>query len=366
MVTLEHIMEAYKIVKVNTRHKDKLFVFELFYSCNINYIYNILNSESYHHNKYNIFIIKEPKYRLIMSEGMPDKVINHLVSSYFLFPLINPLLLPMNVATRPSLGSGKGIEYVKKYINKLKYKYDKIYILKCDIHKYFYSIDQEILLNKLSVLIKDKKVFNLIEGIITSTNEDYVNESIKRVIDKEIKRISHLSISDYNEHVSSLKSIPLYEKGKGLPIGNMTSQILAVFYLNDLDHFVKEKLKIKYYVRYMDDFILFHENKNYLKYCLGEIEKKLDEVKLRLNKKTQIIELHQGFCFLGYRFILKDKRLLVLLNSKSKRRVVKRVKHVSNEEDEELIIKTLASYNGYLKKASSGSFRFKHNLNYKK
>lgn len=119
MVTLEHIMEAYKIVKVNTRHKDKLFVFELFYSCNINYIYNILNSESYHHNKYNIFIIKEPKYRLIMSEGMPDKVINHLVSSYFLFPLINPLLLPMNVATRPSLGSGKGIEYVKKYINKV-------------------------------------------------------------------------------------------------------------------------------------------------------------------------------------------------------------------------------------------------------
>ena len=88
----------------------------------------------------------------------------------------------------------------------------------------------------------------MIEGIITSTNEDYVNESIKRVIDKEIKRISHLSISDYNEHVSSLKSIPLYEKGKGLPIGNMTSQILAVFYLNDLDHFVKEKLKIKYYV----------------------------------------------------------------------------------------------------------------------
>ena len=86
MVTLEHIMEAYKIVKVNTRHKDKLFIFELFYSCNINNIYNILNSENYHHNKYNIFIIKEPKYRLIMSECMPDKVINHLVSSYFLFP----------------------------------------------------------------------------------------------------------------------------------------------------------------------------------------------------------------------------------------------------------------------------------------
>lgn len=365
VVTIENLIEVYKTVRKNTRHKDKIFIFELFFSCNIISIYNTLKSEKYRHGRYNIFIIKEPKYRLIMSESMPDKIVNHLVSTYFLFPIIDSMLLPINVATRPLMGSGKGIEYVKKYINKLKYKHDKIYILKCDIAKYFYSIDQEILLEKLSKLIKEERVFNLVKGIITSTNYEYVNDCINKTVNKEIERLSKLSIKDYQEHVDKLKSIPLYQKGKGLPIGNMTSQILAVYYLNDLDHYIKEKLKIKYYVRYMDDFILFHENREYLKYCLKEIEKKLMEVKLKLNNKTQILEIHHGFCFLGYRFILKDKKLLMLLNSDTKKRVRKRVKCV-RENNPESLDRTLASYNGYLSRAASGSFRFKHDLKVKK
>lgn len=365
VVTIENLMDVYKTVRNNTRHKEKNFVFELFFSCNIISIYNILKSEEYKHGKYNIFIIKEPKYRLIMSECMPDKIINHLISTYFLFPLIDPLLLPMNVATRPLMGSDKGIYYIKKYINKLKYKHDKIYVLKCDIAKYFYSIDQEILLKKLKNLIDDDRVFNLVKEVIISTNYDYVNECINKSIDKEIKRLKTLPINDYQEHVNSLKSIPLYKKGKGLPIGNMTSQILAVYYLNDLDHYIKEKLGIKCYVRYMDDFILFHEDREYLKYCLGEIEKKLAEVKLKLNKKTQILEIHHGFCFLGYRFILEDKKLLMLLSSDTKKRVIKRVKYVRKNKPE-MLDKTLASYNGYLNRAASGSFRFKHDLKVKK
>jgi hypothetical protein len=89
VVTIENLMDVYKTVRNNTRHKEKIFVFELFFSCNIISIYNILKSEEYKHGKYNIFIIKEPKYRLIMSECMPDKIINHLISTYFLFPLID-------------------------------------------------------------------------------------------------------------------------------------------------------------------------------------------------------------------------------------------------------------------------------------
>lgn len=365
VVTIENLMDVYKTVRRNTRHKEKIFIFELFFSCNIVSIYNDLKSEKYKHGRYNIFIIKEPKYRLIMSECMHDKIINHLVSTYFLFPLIDPMLLPMNVATRPLMGSSKGIEYVKKYINKLKYKYDKIYILKCDIAKYFYSIGHEILLEKLKGLIKEEAVFNLVREIITSTDQDYINSCISKSVNKEIERLQNISIKDYQEHVNKLKSIPFYQKGKGLPIGNMTSQILAVYYLNDLDHYIKEKLRIKYYVRYMDDFILFHEDREYLKYCLEEIEKKLAEVKLKLNKKTQILEIHHGFCFLGYRFVLKNKKLLILLNGGTKKRVRKRVKHV-RENNPEMLDKTLASYNGYLNRAASGSFRFKHDLKIKK
>lgn len=79
----------------------------------------------------------------------------------------------------------------------------------------------------------------------------------------------------------------------------MTSQVLAIFYLNDLDHFIKEKLKIKYYIRYQDDFLLFHQSKGYLKYCLEEIKKFLKSEKLELNRKTRIYKSTDNFIFLG-------------------------------------------------------------------
>ena len=79
----------------------------------------------------------------------------------------------------------------------------------------------------------------------------------------------------------------------------MTSQVLAIFYLNDMDHFIKETLKIKYYLRYQDDFLLFHPSKEYLKYCLNELEKFLEKEKLTLNKKTRIYKSTNNFIFLG-------------------------------------------------------------------
>ena len=85
----------------------------------------------------------------------------------------------------------------------------------------------------------------------------------------------------------------------GLSIGAMTSQILAIFYLNDMDHFIKETLKIKYFLRYQDDFLLFHPSKQYLKYCLNELEKFLKKEKLILNKKTRIYKSTNKFIFLG-------------------------------------------------------------------
>ena len=124
------------------------------------------------------------------------------------------------------------------------------------------------------------------------------------------------------EQLARLDKIPFYEKGKGLPIGNMTSQILAIFYLNDLDHYIKEKLGIQCYIRYMDDLILIHHDVNYLKKCLRQIEEKVHELRLSLNEKTQIYEVtNQGFPFLGYRFVLRKKRLYILLLSNAKKRI---------------------------------------------
>ena len=90
----------------------------------------------------------------------------------------------------------------------------------------------------------------------------------------------------------------------------MTSQILAIFYLNDLDHFIKEKLAVKYYVRYVDDFVLIDYSYGYLLYCLEIIKKKLNELGLSINNKTRIYNSKNGFCFLGYKFFLNDNIIL--------------------------------------------------------
>lgn len=356
LIDFEKLEDVYHIIKCNSKHKEKILKYEIFYTSNTLNILELLRAKKYIHGKYNIFLINYPKCRIIMSENMNDKIINHLVSKYVLFPLIEPKLIPTNVATRKDKGTKTAIEYLKKYINKLKINHDKIYVLKCDIHKYFYSIDHEILLNKLDKIIEDKEIYNLVKTIVLSTNHDYINEEINYKIECQREYISKLKISEKEKEIKyqELKRLPRYFKGKGLPIGNMTSQIMAIFYLNELDHFIKEKLHIKCYIRYMDDLILLHHDKEYLKVCLKKIEEKIDELKLNLNDKTQIYELHRGFPFLGYKFILKGKKLYTLLNPNTKKRIVKRLKKCKNNQEKRLEI--LKNYNGYLKPAKCRAF----------
>ena len=167
-----------------------------------------------------------------------------------------PCLIDQNVASRKGMGTHKGLEYAKEYNRKCKIKYKDYYILKCDISKFFASIDKEILKEKLKRKIKDKDAIDIVFKIIDSEEN-------------------------------------------GLCIGTMTSQALAIFYLNDLDHYIKEVLKIKYYVRYQDDFLLFNESKEYLKYCFEKIKNFLEKEHLKLNGKSRIYKNTNNFIFLG-------------------------------------------------------------------
>lgn len=187
---------------------------------------------------------------------MQDKVINHLVARHILYPAILPCLLDVNVASRKGLGTSEGIRLAMNFHRICKVKYKTYYILKCDISKFFASIDHDILKKKLKRRIKDKEALKIVFDIIDSEEN-------------------------------------------GLSIGAMTSQVLAIFYLNDMDHFIKETLKIKYLIRYQDDFLLFHPSKQYLKYCLEELKKFLEKEKLVLNKKTRIYKSTNNFIFLG-------------------------------------------------------------------
>lgn len=254
---LENIISSYNEVCRNTKNKRKVDKYKQYECIYVSRIYQILKKHSYVPGPYNKFIIHDPKERLISSQGMQDKTINHLVARYILYPAILPCLIDTNVASRINLGTNAGLILSEKFHNKCKLKYGRYYILKCDISKFFASINQDKLKDKLKKRIKDKDALKIVFDIIDS-------------------------------------------EPTGLNIGSMTSQILAIFYLNDMDHFIKETLKIKYYVRYQDDFLLFHPSKQYLKYCLKQIELFLFSEKLSLNKKTRIYRSTNNFIFLGH------------------------------------------------------------------
>lgn len=252
----DNIVKAYNEVCKNTKNKRKVEYFKEYKCLYISRIHDILKNRAYKVGKYNVFTIYEPKERRIVSQSMQDKVINHLVARHILYPAILPCLLDVNVASRKGLGTSEGIRLAMNFHRICKVKYKTYYILKCDISKFFASIDHDILKKKLERRIKDKDALKIVFDIIDSEDN-------------------------------------------GLSIGAMTSQVLAIFYLNDMDHFIKETLKIKYLIRYQDDFLLFHPSKQYLKYCLEELKKFLEKEKLVLNKKTRIYKSTNNFIFLG-------------------------------------------------------------------
>jgi retron-type reverse transcriptase len=354
---IKNIIDIYnKQIRINTKNKRKIERFEDYLVENIVNIQNILENKRYRPSSYNIFLIKVPKVRIVMSQNIIDKVINHLVAKYFLVDVIEKKLINQNVATRKNKGTIYGLKLTKKYLNELKIEDKKIYILKCDITKFFYSIDHEILKAKIKKQIKDKDALRIIYKIINSTNEDYVNRNINYLKQKEKLRIESLNINTKEKEIKikELDKLPIYLKDKGIPIGNMTSQILALLYLNDLDHFIKEQLKIKYYIRYMDDFILMHHSKDYLKFCLKIVKGKVEnEYKLKLNKKTMIVDIKNGLDFLGFRFYIKNNKIIMKVRNQTKKTFKKKVKNLyklykEDKIDEKSINQVIASYNGHL------------------
>ena len=253
---MENILSAFNEVCSNTKNKRKVANYKQYKCIYISRIYNTLKSKNYEVGPYTIFTIYEPKERRIVSQSIHDKIINHLVARHILYPAILPCLIPENVASRKDKGTKEGLRLAQSFHRKCKIKYSSYYILKCDISKFFASINQDILKQKLERKIKDKDALNIVFKIIDSEEN-------------------------------------------GLGIGNMTSQVLAIFYLNDMDHYIKEKLKIKYYVRYQDDFLLFHPSKEYLKECLEKIRIFLEKEKLQLNKKSRLYKNTNHFIFLG-------------------------------------------------------------------
>ena len=309
-ITFVNLLNIYEQeISKNVKNKKKLVKFEINKVQNITNIIDMLNRGKIGHEHYNIFLIFEPKCRLVMSLSIKDKIINHFVTRYALEAKLTKYLDLRNVATRKGMGTDYGIRLVIKYLKKLKNK--NFYILKIDISKYFYSIDHEVL-KELLVDKLDSYEYDLICKIIDSTNEEYINSTINKI--KEKNNIE----------------VPLYYHGRGLPIGNMTSQFLSIFYLYKLDHYIVHDLKLKYYVKYMDDFIILDSDLEKLKKARDIIIDKLDKkYKLKVNtKKTKIVSCKEGFSFLGYIFKVIDKKLVIKIKRSNLEKIKKRVKQV--------------------------------------
>jgi len=264
--TFERLKRAHEFCRRGKQHKRGTIMFELDLSKNLVELEMSLQSRKYKPSKHKQFKLYDPKERIIDALPYKDRVVLMCFTKYVLEPILEKRLVYDNAASRKNKGTHFAINRLHSFMQKSfrENKSNQGLYLKCDISKYFASIDHNILLAKL-------------KRIGFSDDEMWFLE---------------LVIRSYGD--------------VGIPLGNHTSQWFAVLYLDDLDRFIKEKLRVKWYTRYMDDFILVHNDKEFLRYYKCEIEKFCDELKIKLNKKTQIGTLRGGVDYLGFNHKLTE------------------------------------------------------------
>ena len=348
--TFENVEWAYHKVCKNCRSNSKKTKFTYFLNSNIFDIYNKLKNFNYEFSRYTIFIIKDPKYRVIMSDTIYDKIVNYLVAYRILIPALSPSLIDQNVATREGMGASKAYYYFEKYANTIKSN-GNVYVLKVDIKKYFYNINHLVLMNLLKKYIKNDDVLKLLYNIISQTNNDYINRNINYLKQKVIESLyyKNISLNEKNNLIQKINEVPIYNYGKGLSIGNVCSQILAVFYLSEFDHYLKEELKCKYYIRYADDIIILSNDKLFLKKVFYLINIKLKEYDLSINPKSNLYKLNNSFTFLGRTYYIKNNKLLFSCRSVTYKVIIKKLNYL-RKEDYLKYYASKISYRGYLKK----------------
>jgi retron-type reverse transcriptase len=275
-----------------------------------------LFTENYKPIPYESFYVYEPKKRHICKAGFRDRVLHHAICR-ILEPIFEQKFIYDSYACRKKKGHHKAVLQVQKSSRGTEY------FLKADIHKFFASVDHSILKRLLCRIIKDRKVLRLMEIII--------------------------------DH-----PIPEHIRGKGLAIGNLTSQWWANFYLNSLDHYIKDELGVKRYFRYMDDFVLLDDNKEKLQDFLQKISEYL-EINLCLklkNNATFIAPIQQGIPFLGFRifpYLIRLKRTnLVRFRRKFRQ---KEKAYLNGKISEDTFIRSVSSMIGHIKHANTYQMR---------
>ncbi len=328
LITPSNLFSAWEEFRHDKKNKIDVLAFEKNLEREIFSLHRELISYIYKHSGYTSFYLSDPKRRHIHKALVRDRVLHHAIMG-ILYPLYDKTFIHNSFSCRIGKGGHKGVEALRSMTYKAsKNNTRNVYILKCDIEKFFDSISHEILISILNSRIKDQKLMDLLIEVIGS--------------------------------FSSYKS-NLFESC-GVPIGNLTSQLFANVYMDIFDQFMKHELKVKYYARYTDDFVIVSENKEYLVHLLPQIQFFLKE-KLKLQthpKKITLTKFGRGIDYLGY--VLFPH--FTLVRKHTQKRAVRKINekillYKQEATSKDKVHATLMSYLGVLSHADTHRFREK-------
>ena len=330
---LKNLILAYKKARKGKTKKNYVQNFEENLAYNLKLLHDELKNQTYTPKLLETFILRDPKTRKISKSDFRDRVIHHALCNA-IEPIFDKTFIYDNCANRKGKGNLFAIQRFYIFMQKVSrngkingwFNKNQIkgYCFKADIKHYFQEINHEILLNILKSKIKCQKTIWLIGAIMFG--------ALKRERERERRG--------------------QFGNRKGMPLGNLTSQFFANVYLNELDQFVKHKLKAKYYIRYVDDFVILHSSKSQLKIWKNEISKFLKEnLKLELHlDKSKIINLSRGVDFVGFRNLYYFK-LLRKRNIKNMERKIKLFN--TGEIDSKKFCEIFQGWQAYAKWANS-------------
>lgn len=311
IISLDNLCLAWQEFVVGKKSKMDVLQFEYNLMDNIVELHENLVNHTYRHGGYESFFINDPKRRHIHKASVRDRLLHHAIYR-ILYPFFDCTYTSDSYSCRDDKGTHKAINRFRQLTYKVsKNRTDTCWVLKCDIRQFFASIDHEILLSTLKIYIPDQDIIRLMQNIVVS----FCTET---------------------------------QAGVGLPLGNLTSQLLANVYMNRFDQWVKHRLKAKHYIRYADDFVFLSHDKNWLENIIPRIQDFLQtDLKLVLHPgKLFLNTVASGIDFLGW-VNFSDHRIL---RNKTKQRMFKNIKNSIGEAG-------LTSYLGLLSHGNSIKLR---------